>query len=106
MLFRSETQERLSQGERVVEILKQGQHVPMAVEKQIIIIFAVINKYLADVDIELIADFETEFLKFMDMEYPEIVESIASTGDIGKEIEPKLREAIERFKKEFKEDRG
>ncbi|HZK38432.1 MAG TPA: F0F1 ATP synthase subunit alpha [Clostridia bacterium] len=101
-----ETQERLSQGERVVEILKQGQHVPMAVEKQIIIIFAVINKYLADVDIELIADFETEFLKFMDMEYPEIVESIASTGDIGKEIEPKLREAIERFKKEFKEDRG
>lgn len=101
-----ETQDRLAQGERIVEILKQGQNVPMAVEKQIIIIFAVINKYLADIDIDLIADFETGLSKFMDVEYPEIVESIASTGDISKEIEPKLREAVERFRKEFEEDRG
>ncbi len=96
-----ETQERLEQGERIVEILKQGQHVPMPVEKQVIIIYAVINKYLADVEIESIAEFETGLLKFMDEQYPEIVESIATTGEIKEEIEPKLREAIEKFKEQF-----
>ncbi len=96
-----ETQERLEQGERIVEILKQGQHVPMPVEKQVIIIYAVINKYLADVEIESIAEFETGLLKFMDEQYPEIVESIATIGEIKEEIEPKLREAIEKFKEQF-----
>lgn len=99
-----DTRERLAHGERIVEILKQGQHVPMPVEKQIIIIFAVINRYLADIEIKSIARFEAELLKFMDECHPEIVSSIAASGEIRKGVEPELREAIEEFKEGFKED--
>ncbi len=99
-----ETRERLAHGERIVEILKQGQHAPMPVEKQIIIIYAMINGYLADIEIKSIARFEDEFLKFMDECYPEIVSSIAATGEIKKGVEPELREAIKEFKEGFKED--
>lgn len=101
-----ETQGRLAQGERIVEILKQGQNVPMSVEKQVIIIYAVINKYLVDIEIGLITEFEAGLLNFMDEQYPEIVKSIATTGEIKKEIEIELGDAIEKFKKQFKEDRA
>lgn len=99
-----ETQERLAQGERIVEILKQGQHAPMPVEKQVIIIYAVINKHLTGIKTESIKNFEAGLLKFMDEQYPEIVNAIADTGEIKKEMEPKLKEAIEEFKKQFQED--
>ena len=100
-----ETQERLAQGERIVEILKQGQHVPMPVEKQVIIIYAVINKHLAGIKTESIKDFEAGLFKFMDEQYPEIVNAIADTGEIKKEMEPELKEAIEKFKRQFQEDK-
>ncbi len=96
-----ETLERLEHGERIVEILKQGQHVPIPVEKQIIIIYAVINRYLADIKIKSIAEFEAGLSKFMDECYPEIVDSIATTGKIEKETEPRLKEAIEEFREQF-----
>lgn len=96
-----ETRERLEHGERIVEILKQGQHVPIPVEKQIIIIYAVINRYLADIKIKSIAEFEAGLSKFMDECYPEIVDSIATTGKIEKEMEPRLNQAIEEFKEQF-----
>ncbi|NMA03679.1 MAG: F0F1 ATP synthase subunit alpha [Clostridiales bacterium] len=99
-----ETQERLAQGERIVEILKQGQHAPMPVEKQVIIIYAVINKHLTGIKTESIKNFEAGLLKFMDEQYPEIVNAIADTGEIKKEMESKLKEAIEEFKKQFQED--
>jgi F-type H+-transporting ATPase subunit alpha len=98
-----ETQERLEHGERIVEILKQGQHVPIPVEKQIIIIYAVINRYLADIKIKSIARFEAGLSKFMDECYPEIIDSIAATGKIDEEIEPGLKQAIEEFKEQFLE---
>ena len=100
-----ETQERLAHGVRIVEILKQGQHAPMPVEKQIIIIYAVINGYLADIEIKSIARFEAELLKFMEECYPEIVDSIAVSGEIKAHIEPELKEAIEEFKEQFKESK-
>lgn len=100
-----ETQERLAQGERIVEILKQPQHDPMPVEKQIMIIYAVTNKYLTDIEVDEVRKFEEGFLKFMDNHYSEVGTAIATTGGLDEETEAKLKEAIESFKKQFKADR-
>ncbi|KAB3530896.1 F0F1 ATP synthase subunit alpha [Alkaliphilus serpentinus] len=96
-----ETQERLAQGERIVEILKQPQYKPMAVEEQVIIIYAVTNKYLTDIDIENVRDFEVKLLEFMASNHPEVGKTIKETGVLEGETEDKLKAAIEDFKKQF-----
>jgi len=96
-----DTQERLAQGERIVEVLKQGESTPIPVEKQIMAIYAVTNNYLRDIDVKLVGEFETEFFKFMDSSYPEVGKTIASTGNMDAETEEKLKAAIEEFKKSF-----
>ena len=100
-----ETRERLSQGERILEILKQPQYDPMPVEKQIMIIYATTKKYLTDIKIEDVRDFEKGFLKFMDDQYPEVGKAIVASGAMDEQSEAKLKEAIESFKKQFKADR-
>lgn len=101
-----ETQERLAQGERIVEILKQGQNVPVPVEKQIIIIFAVINGYLTDISVDAIMDFEAGLSVFIDEKHPEVAKAIVTDKEITKDTDAKLRQAIEEFKKEFQGDRA
>ncbi len=98
----ADTKEKLAQGERIKEILKQPQYKPMPVQYQVIIIFAATNKYLLDVPVENITRFETEFFEFLDTKYPEIPNSIASEKVISKETESTLRKAIEEFKAQFK----
>jgi len=100
-----ETQERLSQGERILQILKQLQYDPMSVEKQVMIIYALTNKFLADIELEDVRNFEAGFLKFMDDQYSEVGKNIATTGNLDAETEEKLKEAIESFKKQFKAER-
>lgn len=97
-----DTQERLAQGERILEILKQPQYSPVRVEHQIMIIYAVINKYLRDIPVPEIKRFEAEFLSFMDNKYPEVGASIKSTGVMSEEMENKLKAAIEEFKGQFR----
>lgn len=97
-----DTQERLKRGERILELLKQPQYKPMNVEHQVIILYAVTNKYLDDIPVEKISQFEDEFIVFVDNNYPEIIESIKETKDLTEETEEKLVEAIEEFKKSFK----
>ena len=99
-----ETQSRLSQGERIMEVLKQGQYQPMRVEDQVLIIYAVTNKYLTDIAVEKVQAFEEGFLKFMRETYPEVGSEIKEQGAMSKEMEEKLRDAIEEFKKDFKQD--
>lgn len=99
-----ETQARLAQGQRIMEILKQPQYAPVKVEHQVMIIYAVTKKYLTDIPLEKIKDFEKEFLNFMDNNYPEVGKSIVETGELSKEMEEKLKSAIEEFKKNFKEE--
>ncbi|EOC99448.1 F0F1 ATP synthase subunit alpha [Caldisalinibacter kiritimatiensis] len=96
-----ETQERLAQGERIMEILKQPQYKPVAVEHQVMTIYAVINKYLSDIPVDRIKEFEEQFLNFMDSNYPEVGNAIKETGDLSEETEEKLKQAIEEFKKSF-----
>lgn len=101
-----ETQERLAQGERMVEILKQPQYKPVPVEEQVMIIFAVINQYLADVPLEKVADFEAGFLRFMRDQHPQVGQSIRQTGDLSNETETQLRSALEAFKEQFKAEQA
>ncbi len=98
----ADTKEKLAQGERIKEILKQPQYKPMPVQYQVIIIFAATNKYLLDIPVEDITRFETEFFEFLDTKYPEIPSSIASEKVISDETDAKLRKAIEEFKAQFK----
>ncbi len=95
------TQSRLRRGERMVEILKQGENQPLSVGKQIMIIYAGINGFLDDVEISGVSEFEDEFLQFMDMKYAQVEEKIVSTGKLEEETEEMLRKAIEEFRDGF-----
>ena len=96
-----ETKAQLAQGERIREILKQDQYKPMPVENEVIIIYAATKKYLIDIEISDILDFEKGLCEYIDTKYPEVPESIRTTGEIKEDIEKKLIEAIEGFKAEF-----
>ncbi len=96
------TSEQLAQGARIKEILKQPQYQPMAVEKQVIIIYAATKKYLLDIPVEDILRFQNELFEYIDTKYPEIPESIAESKVIDEETEGKLVKAIEECKASFK----
>ncbi len=94
-----DTKARLDHGERLMEILKQGQYGPIPVENQVMIIFAATNGYLADVPVEDVRRFEKDFYKFMDVQHLDIGAEIRDTGALSEEGERKLRDAIVTFKK-------
>lgn len=96
-----DTRERLAQGERIREVLKQPQYKPLAVEKQIAIIYAVTRKYLLDVPVERIAAFEEALYEFIDTKYPEIYRDIRESGEIGEKTDELLKKAISEFKEKF-----
>ncbi len=97
----ADTKEKLAQGERIKEVLKQPQYKPMPVQYQVIIIYAVTRKYLLDVAVEDITRFETEFFEFLDTKYPEVPGNIATEKVISDETESILIKAIEEFKQGF-----
>ena len=96
-----DTRERLAQGERIKEVLKQPQYLPLAVEKQIVIIYAVTRKYLLDVPVERIAEFEKGLYEFVETKYPEIYKAIRETGEINSETDALIQKAITEFKNQF-----
>jgi len=96
-----ETKKQLARGEKIVEVLKQGQYVPMEVEEQILIIFALTNGYLDDIEINKIQQFEQEYLKFIRTVRPKIIKELKSKKDIPEELEKQIREAIDSFREKF-----
>ena len=96
-----DTRERLAQGERIKEVLKQPQYQPLAVEKQIVIIYAVTRKYLLDVPVERIAEIEKGLYEFVETKYPEIYKAIRETGEINSETDVLIQKAITEFKNQF-----
>ena len=98
----ADTKEKLAQGERIKEVLKQPQYKPMPVQYQVIIIYVVTNKYLLDVPVEDITRFESEFFEFLDTKYPEVPNAIATEQVISDETEETLKKAIDEFKASFK----
>lgn len=97
-----DTLERLNHGQRIVEILKQPQYATLEVEKEVVILYAVTKKYLDDIELDRIADFEKEFFSFVETKYNNIFTSIRETKEMSAEVEKQLIEALETFKSEFK----
>ena len=98
----ADTKEKLAQGERIKEMLKQPQYQPMPVEYQVMIIYAVTKKYVIDVAVDRILDFQKGLFELIDTKYPQIPETIRTTKVLDEETEKALISAIEEFKKTFK----
>jgi len=98
----ADTKEKLAQGERIKEVLKQPQYQPMPVQYQVIIIYVVTRKHLLDVPVEDVTRFEKEFFDFLDTKYPEVPSAIAAEKVISDDTEERLVKAIDEFKASFK----
>lgn len=96
----ADTKERLAQGERIKEMLKQPQYKPMPVEKQVVIIYAATKRYLLDVPVDEILDFEKGLFEFVDTQYPEIFSQIREVKKLTPEIEELLDKAITAYKEQ------
>ena len=99
-----DTKEKLAQGERIQEMLKQAQYDPMPVEYQVIIIYAATKKYLLDIPVEDILNFEKGLFNYIDTKYPELPKSIKEEKVVNEEAEKLLVKVIEEYKKEFAKD--
>jgi F-type H+-transporting ATPase subunit alpha len=96
-----EAKRRLEKGKRITEILKQDQYKPMSVEKEIMILYAAVNDFLMDIDVNKIKLFEDKFLEYMNIHHKEIGEAILEKGELTDEIKESLNKAITEFKKIF-----
>ena len=94
----ADTKEKLDQGIRIKEVLKQPQYNPMPVEYQVMIIYAVTKKYLLDIPVSEVLSFQDKLFEYVDTKYPEIPESIRTTKELSAEIEEKLVQAIKEVK--------
>jgi len=92
------TQLQLARGQRIQEILKQPQYVPMSLAQEVTILYAVTNGYLDDIPVEKIVRAEQDFHRFMETSHPEILKTIESDNDIKEKTEEALKEAIKQFK--------
>ena len=101
----ADTKARLAQGERIVEVLKQDRNSPVDVEKQIAILYAVVNNYLQPVDIKDIAEYEQGLYEYLDAHATDLLTSIRETGKLEAEDEQKLKTALETYTKNFLDTR-
>jgi F-type H+-transporting ATPase subunit alpha len=97
-----ETKERLDQGERIIEVLKQAQYQPMTVAHQVIILFAATKKYLMDIPVDSILDFEQNLIEFIETKYPELNKDIIAKNGLDDELSGKIASVIEEFKSGYK----
>ena len=95
------TQRQLNRGARLVEILKQGQYVPLPVEKQVVAIFAVNNGYVDDYETTDVQRYESEMISFMESSYADVLSTLAEKKAIDDELEGKIKAALDEFKGQF-----
>jgi F-type H+/Na+-transporting ATPase subunit alpha len=100
------TKKQLERGARTVEVLKQGQYMPMPVEQQVMIIYAVTNGFLDDVSVGAVREWERGFHEYMAATYPQVGEALRQTKDLGKDTEENLRRGLEAYKKVAGVDAG
>ncbi|HAF17873.1 MAG: F0F1 ATP synthase subunit alpha [Thermacetogeniaceae bacterium] len=92
---------RLARGERMTELLKQGQYVPMPVEEQVAVIYAGVNGFLDQLPVESITEFEKEYLHFMRNEHPEILQEIREKKELSEDLMERMNKVIREFTSEF-----
>ncbi len=97
----ADTRQKLAQGERIKEVLKQPQYKPMTVEYQVIIIYAATHQLLIDIAVDDIGAFEKGLFEYIDTKYPEIPADIKDTKVLSEENEKALIKAVEEYKQEF-----
>ena len=95
------TQMQLQRGERLTELMKQVNYAPFSVTDQVMSIYAAINGYMDNIPVADVNRYETELLAFMPERYPDVVEAIRSEKAISKEMEPRLKSAVEDFSAQF-----
>ncbi len=95
------TRAQLERGQRITEVLKQPQFVPMPLEEQVMILYVAINGYLDDIVMDKITIFESEFHSFMDTNHSEIGKTIAGKKELSDKIEESLKKAVLEFKEDF-----
>lgn len=99
-----DTLERLKQGERIVEVLKQDQYLPYDVAEQVVVLYAVTRKYLMDIPLDAVKRFERELLTFVKDKYPQALEMAVGKDGLTDELDQLLKDIIETFKRDvFKE---
>ncbi|WP_314855655.1 F0F1 ATP synthase subunit alpha [Stomatobaculum longum] len=99
----ADTKARLAQGERIVEVLKQGKSAPVSVEKQVAILYAVVNNLLTQIPVEEIREYEEDLYRFLDRD-PDavaVMEEIRKTGAYSEDGEARLKAALQRCTEEF-----
>jgi F-type H+-transporting ATPase subunit alpha len=96
---------QLARGQRLVEVLKQGQYKPLPVEKQVMIIFAATNGYLDGLNVADSLPFEQELYRFMDNNYPGVAKKIAEKKQLDDALKAELRQVMNEFKEKFKAER-
>jgi F-type H+-transporting ATPase subunit alpha len=92
---------QLERGQRIQEVLKQAQFVPVALEKQVVILYAVTNGHLDDIPVAKVTAFEADFNQFIETNYAELAKTIADTKELSDSSEETLKKAIEEFKKGY-----
>ncbi|PMP72142.1 MAG: F0F1 ATP synthase subunit alpha, partial [Calditerrivibrio nitroreducens] len=95
------TQAQLNRGEKLVELLKQGQYKPVPVEEQVLAIFCGVNGYLDDIPTKSISKFESEFINYVKINKPEIINEIVDKKALSDELTAKIKATVEEFKKQF-----
>jgi F-type H+-transporting ATPase subunit alpha len=95
------TLNQLNRGRRLVEVLKQPQYQPLAVEKQVIIIYAANHGYLDAVPVERVRDYESELLKYLETRRPQVLTSLAEKKELNDEIKGDLNQALKEFTDQF-----
>jgi F-type H+-transporting ATPase subunit alpha len=95
------TMAQLARGERMTELLKQGQYVPMPVEEQVAILYVGVNGFLDELPVDAVQEFEKEFFQFMHTQYPEILAEIREKKVISEELTDRMNRVIAGFAKDF-----
>lgn len=96
-----DTKARLDQGERIVQVLKQGKNSPITVENQVLIIYAVVNGFLDEIAVSDIFEYQKEMFEFVDTAYSDIIDTIKETKDLTDETKKRINEALTEFNKKF-----
>ena len=95
---------QLERGQRIQEVLKQSQFVPVVLEKQVMILYAVTNGYLDDIPVAKVIAFEAEFNQFIETNYAELAKTVGATKELDDSSAETLKKAIEEFKKGYSAD--